>query len=216
MLKAKTTFVVIGGQSLLIVGAAMAAVVAGTPNWGFGPGVSFDAQSVLTGSILALPLGALAAALDLIENRFPALKDVSTATQRSVLALLGGTWKPRVALAIAMALGMAAGLGEELLFRGVLQYELNARFGAALAVGVSSVIFGALHAVTPLYAALAAIASIYFGALYLVTGNLCVPIACHAVYDVGALMYAHWVVSRLTDSEQHALATWEGPSSAVR
>ena len=211
---ARTTFALIGGQSLLIAGAAVAAFFVGTPNWGFGPGISFDFQSIRTGSLLALPLGAFAAGLDLIEDRFPALKDVTTATQRSVLALLGGTWKPQIALITALALGMAAGFGEEMLFRGILQYELGSRFGQVIAVGLSSIIFGALHAVTPMYAALATIASIYFGGVYLMTGNLAVAIACHAVYDIWALLFAHWTVSQLTDKERKALAMWEGPKGS--
>ena len=209
---ARTTSALIGGQSLLIVAAVVTAFFVGTPNWGFGPGISFDVQSIRTGSLLALPLGAFAAALDLIEDRFPALQDVTTATQRSVLALLGGTWKPQIAVITALALGMAAGFGEEMLFRGILQYELGSRFGQVVAVGLSSIIFGALHAVTPLYAALATIASVYFGGVYLVTGNLAVAIACHAVYDIGALLFAHWTVSRLTDKERKALTMWEGPN----
>ena len=111
----------------------------------------------------------------------------------------------------AVALGIAAGLGEEMLFRGIFQYELAARLGNLLAVGLSSMVFGALHAVTPLYAGLATMASIYFGAMYLTTGNLAVPIVCHAVYDIGALLFAHWTVSRLTAKERDEIAAWDGP-----
>jgi membrane protease YdiL (CAAX protease family) len=114
-------------------------------------------------------------------------------------------------LFVAVSLGIAAGLGEEMLFRGVLQYELLNRIGRVGAVGVSSVIFGLLHAVTPMYAFLATLASVYFGWLYLDTGNLVVPIVTHAVYDIGALLYAHWTVAKLSPKEQTALAEWVGP-----
>jgi uncharacterized protein len=67
-------------------------------------------------------------------------------------------------------------------------------------------VFGLLHAVTPLYAILATIASVYFGAIYIVTDNLAVPISCHAVYDIGALLYAHWSVCQLSLTEQDALS----------
>lgn len=179
----KTTVGLVGGQSLLVGIAAIAAVLVGTPNSGLGPGIDFSMSSIQQGAVMTLPLGILAVALDVVENRFDiqALQDVTTATQRSVLALLGGSFKPLVGLVTATALGIAAGLGEEMLFRGVLQYELGTRFGDIVAVFVASVIFGALHAVTPLYAFLASLASVYFGYLYLSSGNLAVPIATHAL-----------------------------------
>ena len=214
MFDARTTLSLIGGQSVVIVAAALVAFFIKTPNFGFGSDISFDWLSIRNGTLFAMPLGLFAAALDLVEDRFPALQDVTKATQRSVLALLGGTWKPRIAIVTALALGLVAGVGEEMLFRGILQYELGTRIGDLQAVGLSSVIFGALHAVTPLYAGLATVASVYFGFLYLMTGNLAVPIICHAVYDIGALMFAHWTVSKLTDSERKAIAAWDGPNNS--
>jgi len=122
---------------------------------------------------------------------------------------LGGTFKPVLGVLTALALGAAAGIGEEMLFRGVLQFELGSRLGSeVLAVGLTSVVFGALHAVTPLYAGLAALASVYFGWLYLATGNLVVPIITHAFYDWAALLYAHWTVTNMSDAEQQSLMEW--------
>lgn len=210
----RTTLALVGGQSLLIGFAAFVAYLFGTPNWGFGSGVSFDLSSIKTGFLFALPLGVLAAALDLVEDRFPPLKDVTTATQRSVLSLLGRSFKPAFALATSIGLGLAAGFGEEMLFRGVFQYELAARFGATIGVAVSSVVFGLLHAVTPLYAGLAGMASVYFGALYQMSDNLAVPITCHVIYDIGALLYAHWTISQLSEKELQAVIDWEGPGSS--
>ena len=210
----QTTFSLVATQSLLVVIAVGVAVLAKTPNFGLGPGVAFDWKSVGYGTLMTIPLGVLAWALDLIEERVPALKDVTIATQRSVLALMGSTFKPKLGLFVAILLGTAAGLGEEMLFRGVLQFELIGRIGIVIGVGLSSVVFGLLHAVTPLYAFLATLASVYFGYLYLDTGNLAVPIVTHAFYDVFALMYAHWCVANLSPKEQKALAEWDGPGSS--
>lgn len=124
---------------------------------------------------------------------------------------MGGERKPLLALAISIGLGAAAGWGEEMLFRGVLQSELSDNIGELLALGSSAVIFGALHAVTPLYALLAGLASLYFGELFIQYHNLAVPIVCHGLYDVGALMAAHWSVSGMTEDERIALANWEPP-----
>lgn len=212
----QTATTIVGGQTLLVVIAIIASLLIGTPNLGFGPNFNFSLPALQQGTILTVPLGIFAFVLDAVEDKYPALKDVTKATQRSVLALMGGTFRPVLAIGLAIALGLAAGFGEELLFRGVFQFELGARFGDWIGLTVSSVVFGALHAVTPLYAVLATIASLYFGGLYLLTDNLAVPIACHAVYDIGALFYAHYTVCQLSVSEQKSLASWEGPNDTIR
>ena len=208
----RTTFTLIAGQSLLAAVAVAAALIFNTPNYSLGPNISFNSDAVIAGILYALPLFALAYALDLIEERFPALQDVTKATQRSVIALLGGTLKPLLALLISTALSLAAGFGEEMLFRGVLQYELAQSFDSAIAIGLSSLVFGLLHAVTPLYALLATLASVYFGYLYQAFGNLAVPIVCHALYDVGALLWAHWTVTQMTSEERKEIVNWTGPN----
>jgi membrane protease YdiL (CAAX protease family) len=211
----KTTMTLVGGQSLLVAIAIAAAMVAHTPNYGFGPGISFSGAAIADGVLKTIPLGIVAYLLDFVEAKIPALQDVTSATQRSVMALLGGTFKPTIAISASLALGLAAGFGEEMLFRGVLQYELAGRLGEAVALGVTSIIFGLLHAVTPAYAILATIASVYFGYLYQSAGNLAVPIVTHALYDVGALLYAHWLVSRMTKEEQQVIIDWEPKKKAA-
>lgn len=206
---AKTTIALVGGQSLLIGAAAIAAKFVGTPNFGLGPGFDSSLPYAVQGILWSLPLGLLAVVLDLAEAKFTALQEVTKATQSSVLSLLGGTFKPFLGCVTALGLGAAAGIGEEMLFRGVMQFELGAKLGSeVVAVGITSIVFGALHAVTPLYAGLASLASVYFGWLYLITGNLMVPIVTHAFYDWAALLYAHWTVANLSDSEQQSLLDW--------
>jgi membrane protease YdiL (CAAX protease family) len=205
----RTTIALVGGQSILIGVAIIVAKFCGTPNLGFGPSIDFSLPSIGLGILWSLPLGVLGVVLDLVEDKFPALQDVTKATQSSVLSLLGGKFKPIVGTITALALGVAAGLGEEMLFRGVLQNELGIRIGSDyIAVGIASIIFGALHAVTPLYAGLAGLASVYFGWLYLATGNLAIPIVTHAFYDWAALLYAHWTVANLNDNEKQSLLEW--------
>jgi len=208
---AKTTVALVGGQSALVIVAVIAAALFGTPNLGLGSGFGLTADAVRYGTLATVPLFVLAYVLDFVEKGVPALQDVTKATQRSVLALLGRRRKPIVALGTALALGAAAGLGEEMLFRGVLQTELSSRLGDGIALGLSSIIFGALHAVTPLYAALASLASVFFGYLYVESQNLAVPIVCHGLYDVGALLWAHWTVTDMSYDEQSEIINWAGP-----
>jgi uncharacterized protein len=200
----KLTFSLITGQSALMGVALLAAYVLGTPQIGLGSGFEWNWQALAWGAASTLPLGGMAAVLDTLEERFPALQDVTKATQRSVLTLLGGTFKPGYAVVTALALGLAAGVSEEWLFRGVFQYELTSRLGPAMALVVSSLVFGALHAAT--------LASLYFGGLYLAFDNLAIPMLCHTVYDVVALYYAHWIVTKMSKEEQKSIAYWSGPS----
>lgn len=90
-------------------------------------------------------------------------------------------------------LSAGAGLGEELLFRGVLQGGLE-RFlpGAGqplVAWLLASVLFGLCHWLSATYACLAAMVGGYLGGLYLVTGGLAAPILTHGLYDFIALVY---------------------------
>jgi uncharacterized protein len=88
-----------------------------------------------------------------------------------------------------LLISVVAGIGEELLFRGVVQPLLIAWLGTVAGVLIASAIFGLLHAVTPTYAILATAVGIYLGWLALATGNLLGPIVAHALYDFVALVY---------------------------
>jgi membrane protease YdiL (CAAX protease family) len=87
------------------------------------------------------------------------------------------------------AISLLAGLGEEMLFRGVLQGLCSRWFDPWLALAIVSVLFGLLHSITPTYALLATLMGAYLGWLYVRVGNLLVPIVVHALYDVFALAY---------------------------
>jgi uncharacterized protein len=88
-------------------------------------------------------------------------------------------------------LGIAAlaGLGEEMFFRGAVQGSLQHWVPVWLAVLISSVFFGLMHAVTPTYALLAAGLSVYLGVVWHYTDNLLVVAIAHALYDFLALLY---------------------------
>jgi uncharacterized protein len=86
-------------------------------------------------------------------------------------------------------ISLVGGLGEELLFRGVIQAALVTWFGIAAGISLASLLFGLAHIITPTYALLATIIGAYFGWLALYTNDLLAPIAAHAVYDFAALIY---------------------------
>ncbi len=89
-------------------------------------------------------------------------------------------------LAVIAAL---AGVGEEMLFRGVLQEVLSARLNPWLGLAVASVIFGLFHPITPGYIVLATGMGAYLGYWWIVTGNLLTVSITHGLYDFLVLAY---------------------------
>ena len=191
----------IGAQALLIPIAIFIAQLINLPNIGLGSQFQGSGATV-DGLRWTLPLFGVAGLLRLVEPYSNALQNVTKATQRSVLNVLGYTRRPFFAFFVSCILGAVAGIGEEWLFRGVFQAALTQKIGSSsISLAVSGLVFGLLHAVTPVYALLAGAASVFFGYLYIISGNLAVPMITHAVYDVFALMWAHWSVTALEQEE---------------
>lgn len=84
-------------------------------------------------------------------------------------------------------LAALAGIGEELLFRGVVQVWLAERLPLVWAVAGASLLFGVGHWLSASYAVLASAIGAYLGVVLLLTDNLLAPIVAHAAYDVVAL-----------------------------
>ena len=116
------------------------------------------------------------------------LADLVQVADRYLVPLFRPLWVWELAVISALA-----GLGEEMLFRGVLQEEFagwvrgpqSVVFGLLLA----SLLFGLLHFITPSYALFAGLTGLYLGGLWLLTHNLLVPIVAHGAYDFLALVY---------------------------
>jgi len=85
--------------------------------------------------------------------------------------------------AAVFAVALAAGIGEELLFRGVIQAGLEGLIGPMAALAVASLLFGLAHALTTAYFVLTFLMGLYLGWLYQATGNLLLPIMVHFLYD---------------------------------
>jgi membrane protease YdiL (CAAX protease family) len=155
-----------------------------------GRGIGLDPWEDLRPGPRGLLLGILATApLTLIlvlcewESIRP-LRRIREILEELILPLLRG----RSVLALALISG-AAGLGEETLFRGLLQDGLAGRLGSIPALILASILFGLLHALTAAYAVIAGLIGLYLGAIYLGTGDLTVPVVAHGLYDLIALIY---------------------------
>jgi membrane protease YdiL (CAAX protease family) len=89
-----------------------------------------------------------------------------------------------------LGISLLAGVGEEMLFRGVLQAAFTDWLGSPWeGIALASLMFGLMHAITSTYAILATVLGAYLGWVWLLTDNLLVVILIHAFYDFFALLY---------------------------
>lgn len=84
-------------------------------------------------------------------------------------------------------ISLAAGVGEEMLFRGVIQAALARWLGTTWGVILASILFGLLHPITVTYVVIVTLMGTYLGLVWRVSGNLLVVIVAHAFYDFLAL-----------------------------
>jgi membrane protease YdiL (CAAX protease family) len=115
--------------------------------------------------------------LFLVANRFPVgpLKAIKQFLHDSLgPSLVACRWYDLLLVAIV------AGIGEELLFRGVFQPLMGKLW--------SNVIFGLLHFITAWYALLAALIGAYLGWLLDQSENVLAPIVTHGLYDFLAFL----------------------------
>jgi membrane protease YdiL (CAAX protease family) len=140
----------------------------------------------LIGILAAVPLGILMLSLD--RSRVAAFQHLRRIVDQLLLPFF------RDASVVHLALiALAAGVGEELFFRGLiqsgLQQGIDAAWGAATAWLAAGVLFGLAHFITRTYALLAGIVGLYLGGLYWWSDSLLIPVVAHAVYDFVALIY---------------------------
>jgi len=94
-------------------------------------------------------------------------------------------------------IALGAGLGEEWLFRGfgiqgvgwLLPDVWSPLIVQWTAILIVALIFGGLHALTPMYFLLTFVMGIYFGYLVLLTESLLPAVVAHGLYDYIALLY---------------------------
>jgi len=92
-------------------------------------------------------------------------------------------------------ISLLAGIGEEMLFRGVIQDTLSAWINPLAGIVLASLLFGLMHPITPFYVVLAALMGAFLGWIFIVTDNLLPAIITHGLYDFLALTYLTRVAS---------------------
>jgi membrane protease YdiL (CAAX protease family) len=107
---------------------------------------------------------------------------------------------PWILLAFAALSLLLIGPAEELFFRGAVQGNLRTAFGPVAAIGLTSLLFGAVHvtgflsvgvALSPAVIgslSLNVLSAVVFGALYERSGNLTVPVIVHGLTNAIGLI----------------------------
>jgi hypothetical protein len=144
--------------------------------------VRWNWKDAAAGTLAALPL--LALFWLLLGSRLKPLVQIRQFLD-DVVRPVFGRW-PLWQLGV---ISLAAGVGEEMLFRGVVQGGLSRWLGTAWGLALASALFGLAHVVNWAYAIAAALIGAYLGTVWLLTGNLLAPILTHALYDFCALVY---------------------------
>lgn len=114
-------------------------------------------------------------------RRIPGLQHMRKLMRKGVCELFSQATMVDIAY-----ISLLAGIGEEVLFRGVIQNK----FGLL----VASLLFGLAHAITPAYVIVAALMGLYIGFLYEYHGSLLVAIQLHFTYDLCALLWLRYSV----------------------
>ena len=176
---------VMAGTIMLGFGAVGLSLLLNTP---IGPQFSLEPNDFLLGVIATLPL--VVFLWWFTRTRIASLVEFRR-SQIDFFASLGFMFTPpRIVL-----MAIAAGITEELLFRGVFQTWLDSFSPLLIAIIASNVVFGLLHMRTALYALIAGCVGAYLGVVFAVSGNLLTPITTHIVYDAVALEYTRRAIA---------------------
>ncbi|MGH0028535.1 MAG: CPBP family intramembrane glutamic endopeptidase [Myxococcota bacterium] len=134
--------------------------------------------------VALLVLGTLA-----LSHALDGLLELTGLAEQSVLSripeILAGARGWRLALAI-VALGVAPGVAEELLCRGLVQRGLTRRLGPTAGIGLAALVFGALH-LEPIHAAFASVLGVWLGLVAHWARSVRPAIVCHAANNLTAV-----------------------------
>jgi membrane protease YdiL (CAAX protease family) len=131
--------------------------------------------------------GIVAAGVLALVNYWLLRRAPDSAIVRSLRAVYRDMLEPlfvRIGMREIVLISLAAGIGEELLFRGAIQAEWG--------LLPASLLFGAAHlggSGTMGFGVWAALIGTFLGGLAMLTGGLLAPIIAHAAYDALALAY---------------------------
>jgi membrane protease YdiL (CAAX protease family) len=136
----------------------------------------------LVGLLAALPL--IAIFLAMLRWPIGPLKTIKRFCQDEFVPLLAGSSWSDMAL-----IALSAGVGEEMLFRGVLQTSFASWVGMGWGLVLAGILFGLLHPISLPYIFVTIMLGFYLGGVFLRTGNLLTVMVTHSVYDLALMAY---------------------------
>lgn len=138
-----------------------------------------------------------------------------------LITLLGGYRitgiSPSPQLLVPLAIGIGAGVIEEVLFRGVLLRVLDSWLGSWAALAITSLLFGLIHLTNPGASVLTALglvieAGVLLGAAYLLTRRLWLVIGIHIAWNTVQAGVFSSVVSGTGTQSGLLVAEMQGPT----
>ncbi len=143
---------------------------------------AWNETAALWGVVAVVPM----VLMFLLTLRFPIgpLKQIKSFCEDELIPLLAGCSWSDMAL-----ISLSAGVAEEMLFRGVLQYSLSAWLGMGWGLVIASVLFGLLHAISLPYIVITTVVGLYLGGTFLLTKNLLTVMVTHSLYDFALMSY---------------------------
>ncbi len=171
---------------LVVLASGLVGVLAWWPGWhlwqSIWPTWRALPAAVLSGVLATIPL--VGGYLVLVGLTWRPLVRLRRETVRVAHLLLGdaSTWE----LAVVSVL---AGVGEEMLFRGVIQPVAVCLTTPLVGLIAASLLFGLAHCLTWLYFSFAALIGFYLGALALLCGEIVTPAVAHGLYDFVVLVH---------------------------
>lgn len=146
--------------------------------FGLAPWLTIELSAGSLGWSVAATVPMVAAVVALMQAQWDWVRALRRIVEDHLLPLFSNAGRAAV-----FAVALAAGVSEELLFRGVIQAGLEGLIGPAAALAAASLLFGLAHALTAAYFLVTFLMGIYLGWLYQATGNLVVPMMVHFLYD---------------------------------
>lgn len=155
-------------------------------------------SGLLLGVAFLLVAGGIGTGLEQIAKQFdhiPAVKAMLDYEQTNPVAKMAGTIKAAGPAGLfwgLLAVGIAAPIGEEMLFRGFAMNALSRRFGAVFGVILSALLFAAPHTYSPIGLSVIFLMGLALGHVYRVTGSLWTVILIHAVNNSAQILYFYF------------------------
>ncbi len=143
---------------------------------------AWSLTGALWGALAVFPL--VLVFLLIIHRPIGPLRQITTFFEQEFIPLLAGSSWSDMAL-----IALSAGVAEEMLFRGVLQYSLESLLGICWGLVIASLLFGVLHPISLPYVLMTAFVGFYLGAIFLVTRNLLTVMVTHSLYDFALMSY---------------------------